>query len=944
MSGCALGLSEEGRSAMFLYSFIFAISCIIYMGLAIFVLTQNPRSQAARLVAATIVCFEIWGLQDVVRFNPATPKYLARMAVDFGAFGWCFFASFGLWFAMAFTERQYPRWLVHPLLVVVPLFLVYQQWSGRLVVDFYREPFGWTGVWAPSIWTDLYDIFIIVLSFVSLHLVYRFGKQTQGAMRERQVNIFVAGGAVALTAGFMVNRGLPRLGIYSVPQVASLAGLLWGTGLAYAVARYRMLTISPATAAENILSTISDTLLLVDPRGIIVQANEAALETLGYDRRELVGQPLDTILVAPLSDRSWTESLLESARTESGLRLRRRNGEALSVLLSMSALLDDTGRVTGSVIVAKDVTELERLMEAERKQRLLAEALRDTAGALAGTLDFEEVLQRILSNVVRVVSHETANVMVVEGGVARVWRQHGYLERGLDEWMEHLALSVDEIPTLRLMTETARALRIVDTHSHPDWVDLPESAWIRSYLAAPIVLDGEVIGFLNIESPVPGHFGEEDVERLQAFADQAAIAIRNARLYTQVQEYAAEMEQRVIERTALLQANEARVVRLSEGFLEFGPNAMENIDYLARLCGELLGADCALYNRLSEGMLCSWGQWMVPEGYNPVDDPEGHICYDVIRQGADHPVVYRNLLESDYARTDPNVLPYQLQSYVGMPVKFQDSYVGSLCVVYQSDFVPTEIETRLMEIVASAIGVEEGRKHAEDELREHRNHLEELVAERTARLSAALQEKEVMLKEIHHRVKNNLQIVSSLLSLQSSYGTDERVDEILAESQNRVYSMALVHQRLYQSTDLARIDAGEYILGLAHQLFSTYAVDRGRVVLEVDVADIDLNVDTAIPCGLIVNELISNALKHAFPAGRQGIVCVSMRPVGAGRLELAVRDDGVGLAQDIDLARTGTLGLSLVTMLAGQLGSAVEVDTAGGTAFRFEFAEEGVSQ
>jgi len=163
---------------------------------------------------------------------------------------------------------------------------------------------------------------------------------------------------------------------------------------------------------------------------------------------------------------------------------------------------------------------------------------------------------------------------------------------------------------------------------------------------------------------------------------------------------------------------EKRLAKINECFFSFVPNPRENINRLVALCGELMEATCALYNRLEGEMLCSWGQWHTPPGYNPVDKPTGHICYDVIKHGGDQVLVLRNLSETLYAQTDPNVGLYKLQTYIGRAVKFGDTHVGSLCVVYQDDFVPSEDDMRLMEIIASAVGVEERRRQSEDELRE----------------------------------------------------------------------------------------------------------------------------------------------------------------------------------------------------------------------------------
>ena len=158
---------------------------------------------------------------------------------------------------------------------------------------------------------------------------------------------------------------------------------------------------------------------------------------------------------------------------------------------------------------------------------------------------------------------------------------------------------------------------------------------------------------------------------------------------------------------------EERLTRINQVFLDFGVDSLENINRLTALCGELMGANCALYNHLEGKMLYSCGQWNVPEGFNIIDNPEGHICYDVIKKGSEEVVVIRNLPNTEYARTDSNVARYALETYIGCAVKFSGNYVGTLCVVYQRDIIPADEDKKIMGIIASAIGVEEERRHAE---------------------------------------------------------------------------------------------------------------------------------------------------------------------------------------------------------------------------------------
>jgi PAS domain S-box-containing protein len=208
-----------------------------------------------------------------------------------------------------------------------------------------------------------------------------------------------------------------------------------------------------------------------------------------------------------------------------------------------------------------------------------------------------------------------------------------------------------------------------------------------------------------------------------------------------------------------------------------------------------------------------------------------------------------------------------------------------------------------------------------------------------ARLRTSLREKEVLLKEIHHRVKNNLQVISSLLSLQASKLPGDDMVDILKESQTRVKSMALVHEELYQSDDFSRIDFADYAHRLTTSLFHTYRPETTPITLAVDVEEIFLTVDTAIPCGLIINELVSNALKYAFHGRESGRVVIRLARDGE-EYRLTIADDGIGLPGNIDPETAESLGLQLVNTLTRQLGGTLTVTRGGGTQFTVAFVEQ----
>jgi len=208
-------------------------------------------------------------------------------------------------------------------------------------------------------------------------------------------------------------------------------------------------------------------------------------------------------------------------------------------------------------------------------------------------------------------------------------------------------------------------------------------------------------------------------------------------------------------------------------------------------------------------------------------------------------------------------------------------------------------------------------------------------------IQASLQEKEALLKEIHHRVKNNLQVTSSLLRLQAAGIGDPNVREMFEETENRIRSMALVHEKLYQSTDLSRIDFADYIRSLGELLFRSSAIQPESVTLEVAGVATFLSIDDAVPCGLIINELLSNALKHAFPQRSRGRIDILFEEPAAGWLQVRVSDDGVGLPADFDFSRTETLGLQLVRGLTQQLDGRLAVHpSAKGSEFVITFPRQ----
>jgi two-component sensor histidine kinase len=229
----------------------------------------------------------------------------------------------------------------------------------------------------------------------------------------------------------------------------------------------------------------------------------------------------------------------------------------------------------------------------------------------------------------------------------------------------------------------------------------------------------------------------------------------------------------------------------------------------------------------------------------------------------------------------------------------------------------------------------EQRKRSEEQLQQ-----EILIREQAERqIKKSLQEKEVLLKEIHHRVKNNLFVASSLLEWQTEYIDDPKILKMFDDSQNRIYSMALVHEQLYSHHDLDKLDFGEYLKNLVARSADVYHTQCQNIRFDLKAESILLNIETANPCGSIANELIVNAIEHAFVNGSQGIIHISLKRIDTNQLELIVRDNGRGFPQDFNLQNASSLGMQLVLTLVEQLNGKIEIKNDLGSEIKIQFTE-----
>lgn len=460
---------------------------------------------------------------------------------------------------------------------------------------------------------------------------------------------------------------------------------------------------------------------------------------------------------------------------------------------------------------------------------------------------------------------------------------------------------------------------------------------LRSILCLPVIKQSRLIGVLYLENRLSeAVFTPEKTWITELLMSQAAISLENARLVEEMKQ--AEEELRGIK--------EELEVRVQERTLELArTNALLEKDIAVRMLAEkALKEERQRFTNVLD-MLPAYLVLLTPDYHvsfanrlfrERFGESHGRRCFEYLFgyktpcKNCESFRALETMSPHEWEWTDPD---------------------GHNYYIFNFPFTDVDGSTLIMEV---GIDITE-RKKAEEEILKLNRELEQRVNKRTAQLAAAnkelhaseahlriaLHEKETLLKEIHHRVKNNLQIIHSMLNLQLPYIEDRQAAALFMESQNRIYSMALIHEKFYQSRSLARIDISEYIHTLVAKLFLSYGVTERDIRLGIHVENISLDIDTVLPCALIINELVSNSLKHAFPdlksTARENVILINLRRENNHKLILTVSDNGVGLPEGFNMQKCESLGLKLAGVLVQQLKGTIELYTNGRTEFMITF-------
>lgn len=350
----------------FLHFFAF----LLYCSLIIFILWKDVRSLLNRVCAAFLACLALWSFGYIFLYNPDISKDTAILSDNIASIGWIGFASLFLWFALIFTEKKkiLKTRIIYLFIIIFPLLLIYKKWTGFITADYIKLPWGWGSVWSDSIWTYLFYFYFLTFSLIGLYLILNFWRKSEDTLKRKQAKIIFIVSLFSLIFGTSIDVIFPIFTILKIPSLTDLIALFWAAGLVYAIVKYKFMIITPATAAENIISTMADSLILLDRKGNIKTVNEALLNLSGYHKDELTGKSVEIFF----PEKDFKDTLLAKDNKKAiisnyELNFQTKTGEDIPVLFSSSTMMDKTVGIVGIVCIIKDITQYKKTIDALKK-------------------------------------------------------------------------------------------------------------------------------------------------------------------------------------------------------------------------------------------------------------------------------------------------------------------------------------------------------------------------------------------------------------------------------------------------------------------------------------------------------------------------------------------------------------------------------------------------
>lgn len=737
---------------------------------------------------------------------------------------------------------------------------------------------------------------------------------------------------------------------------------------------------------DAMLQSIGDHMSMMDKDLNIIWANDVAKQNFGediigkkcyevYHRRDKPCEPSPCLTLKAFEDGEVHEHETSVINREGEKRYFHCTANA--------AIRDDEGNPVGVIEISRDVTDQKLTeMSLEREMKINA-AVANLSSTLLSPTSIEEMSNLVLEHAKHLTHSKVGYVgyidpqtgyMISPTMKGEVWERCQVEDKdtvfkkfgGLWGWV----LNNKEPILTNTPLEDPRSTGLPQGH-------IP----VNRFLSVPATIDGELVGLISLANS-QRDYTERDLVLVERLADLFAIAIKRKQTEDELQEERNKLEAIVgaIEYGMTIIDRDFNVIYQNKVIEDvFGDTiglkcyqAFEGLDNAVEDCPVKLAFSDGKPHTADRKTVMESGEVMYWENTaSPIKDAKGEILSCL--------VLVRDITERKKTEEALQEEKNKLEAIIGAinnGLSIQDREFN---ILYQNEehkeIVGDRVGQKCYRAVHGRDGVcencplkqafEDGKSHTveceytissgelvylENTASPIRNANGEIISclevvrditnQKMAekQIKKSLEEKEALLKEIHHRVKNNLQVISSLINLQSRYIKDEKILEVLKESQNRIKSMALVHEKMYQSEDLTEFDFTEYLRTLVSHLIHSYGC-AGKVNLNMDIGEIYLSLDTAIPCSLIINELVSNSLKHAFPQGLKGEIDIKFHKMEDNGFKLVVSDNGIGFPEEMDYRNTDSLGLQLVNSLSKQLRGDISLYNDRGTTFEVIFPQ-----
>jgi PAS domain S-box-containing protein len=390
--------------------FLHFLVFIVFIYLAVFILYKDSKSQLNWTSSILMLCFALWNFGDIILQNPDRTIQICTVMImqDIATIGWVGFASTLFSFSLAFSKKEKllkKKWFLF-FVLILPVCFIYKQWTGGMTINPTRQPYGWSLSWANTIWTYLFYVYYSLLTLFSLYFIYFYGRKTKTIIEKKQAKIIAFSIFASLIVGTVFDVVIPELNNYSIPPLGNLFVSFFAAGLIYAIVKYRFLMLTPAIAAENIISAMDELLILLDQEANILTVNNATLDSLQFEKKELEGKSIAVLF----QDDNYKKYILEKITKEEVLINHNSNfltktGKIIPVIYSGSPLKNENGIMIGTVIIARDITGLiqkekeliiarDKAEESDRlKSAFLANMSHEIRTPMNGILGFADLLK-----------------------------------------------------------------------------------------------------------------------------------------------------------------------------------------------------------------------------------------------------------------------------------------------------------------------------------------------------------------------------------------------------------------------------------------------------------------------------------------------------------------------------------------------------------------------